>query len=33
MASNRGADYLVCRYSPKGNIGGRPVGYAPLERG
>ena len=32
MASNRGADYLVCRYSPKGNMDGRPVGYALPER-
>ena len=25
MASSRRADYLVCRYSPAGNIDGRPV--------
>ena len=27
LASNRSTDYLVCRYSPKGNVDGRPVGY------
>ena len=27
LASNRSTDYLVCRYSPKGNVEGRPVGY------
>jgi uncharacterized protein YkwD len=28
VASNSRADYLVCRYSPAGNIDGRPVPYA-----
>jgi len=28
VASNSSADYLVCRYSPAGNIDGRPVPYA-----
>lgn len=27
LASNPRTDYLVCRYSPKGNVEGRPVGY------
>jgi len=26
LASNRSTDYLVCRYSPKGNVEGRSVG-------
>lgn len=29
LASNARADYLVCHYSPAGNIDGRPVGYVP----
>lgn len=33
MATGRGNDYLVCRYSPKGNQDGRPVGYSRGERG
>lgn len=33
MASGRGRDVLVCRYSPKGNVDGRPVGYGRSERG
>ena len=28
LASNGRADYLVCHYSPAGNVDGRPVGYA-----
>ena len=28
VASNATTDYLVCRYSPAGNIDGRPVPYA-----
>jgi uncharacterized protein YkwD len=28
VASNASADYLVCRYSPAGNVDGRPVPYA-----
>lgn len=28
LASNGRADYLVCHYSPAGNIDGRPVGFA-----
>lgn len=28
VASNAGADFLVCHYSPAGNIDGRPVPYA-----
>jgi hypothetical protein len=28
LASNATTDYLVCRYSPAGNIDGRPVPYA-----
>lgn len=28
VASNARTDYLVCRYSPAGNIDGRPVPYA-----
>jgi hypothetical protein len=28
LASGRGQDFLVCRYSPKGNIDGRPVPFA-----
>jgi len=28
LASTPRADYLVCRYANKGNIDGRPVGYA-----
>ena len=27
LASNGRSDYLVCHYSPAGNIDGRPVGY------
>jgi hypothetical protein len=27
VASNGRFDYLVCRYSPAGNIDGRPVPY------
>ena len=30
LASNGRADYLVCHYSPAGNIDGRPVGWAPV---
>ena len=30
VASNGRTDYLVCRYSPKGNIDGRPVPMASL---
>lgn len=33
LASNGRTDYLVCRYGPKGNIDGRWVGRAPIERG
>ncbi|MEO6433200.1 MAG: CAP domain-containing protein [Sphingomicrobium sp.] len=33
MASGRGNDYLVCRYSPKGNQDGKPVGISRVERG
>ena len=33
LASNRGSDYLVCLYSPKGNVDGRAVGYTRVERG
>lgn len=33
LASGRGNDYLVCRYSPKGNQDGKPVGYRIGERG
>lgn len=33
LATNRSADYLVCRYSPKGNVDGRAVGYGRAERG
>ena len=33
MASGRGNDFLVCRYSPKGNQDGRSVGYPQGERG
>jgi hypothetical protein len=33
MAGGRGNDYLVCRYSPKGNQDGKPVGYSRVERG
>jgi hypothetical protein len=29
LASNARADYLVCHYSPAGNIDGRPVGGIP----
>jgi hypothetical protein len=29
LASTARADYLVCRYSPAGNVNGRPVGAAP----
>lgn len=32
-ATGRGSDYLVCRYSPKGNIDGRTVGPTRGERG
>ena len=28
LATNSRADYLVCHYSPAGNVDGRPVGYA-----
>ncbi|HEY7005240.1 MAG TPA: CAP domain-containing protein [Sphingomicrobium sp.] len=28
VASNGRADFLVCRYSPAGNVNGRPVPYA-----
>ena len=28
LASNGRSDYLVCHYSPAGNIDGRPVGFA-----
>lgn len=28
LASNAGSDFLVCRYSPAGNIDGYPVPYA-----
>jgi hypothetical protein len=28
VASNAASDFLVCRYSPAGNIDGRPVPYA-----
>lgn len=27
IAGNGSSDYLVCRYSPKGNVDGRPVPY------
>jgi hypothetical protein len=30
LASNATNDYLVCRYSPAGNIDGRPVPYAAI---
>ena len=30
LASNATTDYLVCRYSPAGNIDGRPVPYASI---
>ncbi len=39
VASGRGSDYLVCRYSPKGNQDGRqlpgspPPAISPVERG
>lgn len=35
LASGRGRDYLVCRYSPKGNVDGRPLPppQQPVERG
>lgn len=39
LASGRGSDYLVCRYSPKGNQDGRPLPPppppppSPVERG
>lgn len=33
LATGRGTDYLVCRYSPKGNVDGRPVPAPPSERG
>lgn len=39
VASGRGSDYLVCRYSPKGNQDGRPLpgprppSISPAERG
>lgn len=40
VATGRGQDYLVCRYSPKGNIDGRPLpppppppSLPPVERG
>ena len=33
MASGRGNNYLVCRYSPKGNRDGTAVGYTRGERG
>ena len=39
VASGRGRDYLVCRYSPKGNVDGRPLPppppplSSPVERG
>lgn len=33
LATSRRGDYLVCHYSPKGNIDGRAVGYRPVERG
>jgi len=35
LASGRGSDYLVCRYSPKGNVDGRPLPppSSPVERG
>lgn len=29
LATNARADYLVCHYSPAGNVDGRPVGWAP----
>ena len=29
IASNVRSDFLVCHYSPAGNIDGRPVGYVP----
>ncbi len=32
-ASGRSSDYLVCRYSPKGNINGRTLGFIRAERG
>ena len=30
IAGNGSTDYLVCRYSPKGNVDGRPVPYVQL---
>ena len=33
MASGGGNNYLVCRYSPKGNRDGQPVGYPLAKRG
>lgn len=33
MATGRGNNYLVCRYSPKGNQDGKPVGFSRGERG
>lgn len=37
LASGHGRDYLVCRYSPKGNVDGRPLPppppSSPVERG
>lgn len=33
MASGRGNNYLVCRYSPKGNRDGQAIGYPRMERG
>jgi hypothetical protein len=33
LASNRRADYLVCHYSPAGNVDGRPVISTPFKSG
>ena len=33
LASTPRVDYLVCRYAYKGNVDGRPVGYAAAEMG
>ncbi|MEO7564658.1 MAG: CAP domain-containing protein [Sphingomicrobium sp.] len=33
LGTSRSGDYLVCRYSPKGNVDGKLVGYQPVERG
>ena len=33
VSSNARADFLVCRYSPAGNVNGRPVPYTSIQTG